>query len=839
MNISRPPFQTKCLRDANPEVAAQESIQPTQAQHSKATATAAPSSSCVLIHSVPNHVQPGSAKPMASGRRLTGSLRGRERLNKAIYGIEWESVETGQASPSRTRATRDYGPLQQALAKNTNIVLTQDVFSRLLPSPEQFKSADPHAVWRGFDDTLLDSVLAAFKSGRIEKIIDRKGVGIDKIEMSILCNALYRKSEDLDKSKVAEMCFKKVFDSPIGKSNGQVYQKQAAQFVEDHMDQISSNCSNARKIIRTQLHQAQLSPELADQLNCFMDEMEREMPAVLRNIKAEMSKRAFELGQPCTARDIAITTCSAGGAHKSIAKDLESQLKERGLNAAQINETDLYLNDSLSKTIGLAFGSIYNEIIQKRNNPKYGEKLRQLFIYLNDFIPDDRANILRYKVGDAQRVISTNHYGHNQRLASENSDPRKMTDVSWIICDFGRFTTRLDTSIKKMMDNDLDGYSFFVPDPSMILHLGQSPEQNLLLATGTGESENVFAKILQLLKHADEVSPGITTGAGISLKKEGSFQKGELLQELNRMIVQSAYPIDDSFSALPTREGIKNTKATFNIPTEAKLVTVAMGAQGLGGEIESCVTQFVNDAAKTMAYSPGHALPRVHILALCGQNELLMQSVANSYQRDLDGIPDEDIRRSVMNAVTVQSQGWVSAGKPMAELMKASDLFVTKPGGRTVAELERTQTPTLLKVIPSHFWEFGNVAFMQSQGLATTLGDKTPLLSLHDACRKKNRQIDAAENYAKVERLSLGLTHLYEKYGQYVSVRATGSPDAHDCLNKIKNSEFELAQLKAEQPMHREGIMLTNEVARKIVKERAQRVISEALLTRSTAENYV
>src|SRR5262245_60422250 len=107
--------------------------------------------------------------------------------------------------------SRDISKIKQSLASDDKIVVTQDIFSRLLPAAERFKNADPCAVWHEFDQTLIDALLNALKSGRVAEIVDRKGVHHRGIEISLFCQALYHKSEDLDKAKTAEACFNKTF----------------------------------------------------------------------------------------------------------------------------------------------------------------------------------------------------------------------------------------------------------------------------------------------------------------------------------------------------------------------------------------------------------------------------------------------------------------------------------------------------------------------------------------------------------------------------------------------------------------------------------------------------
>ncbi len=709
-----------------------------------------------------------------------------------------------------------------------HLTLDQNIFSRLLPPKEQFAQSDPQKVWEGFNEELLTSVLEAMNEGRVDSIVDTEGNTHKKLAMSDFCRKLYQKSEDLHKSKTIEASMEKTLAK-----HSAADKKIVQDFVSQSVDFISSNSSNARKILQNKIDNGEIPQSLQQPIEDFLADVESSMPKVISDIKKDMAQRRAELGEPCAHGQVAITTCSAGGAHKSIAKDLKGQFDQRGIESQLINETDLYLNDGLSKTTGIAFGHIYNEIIQKRDNPGYGENLRKLSAHLNDYIPDDRIDILRYKVGDAEKIISTNHYGHNQRLASESTEEGKMNQVTWILCDYGRFTTRLENKIKAMMDNKLEGFRFSTPDPDIFLAYGQSDEHNLLVSGESDKSKAMFQHLSQLLQQAEKKRPQSTAGARISPDKGELFVSNDLRDQFNKLITKSSYPVDDSFSSSIDKKGIESIKNHYGIPVESKLVTISMGAQGVGGEIEAYIRAFVDDAKKQLEMNPQSELPNVSIMALCGKNTQLANSVVNAFNESIEAIDNESIKESVVNAFSIKPQGWVQSGKPMAELMKASDLFVSKPGGRTVAELESSKTPTSLKVLPSHFWEFGNVAFMKEQGLASTTDDGQPLQQLKDAINTRENQHKLAENSQKIDKLKYQILELYQQYGQLIE-HGLDHPEAKDCADSIKELQQQLDKLESgpKQASSLAGIAPSNHFARSVVKKIAQESIEKMLKKR-------
>jgi len=737
-------------------------------------------------------------------------------------------------TPSDREVTQDKQTVVARMIHNirhgNHLTIDQSIFSLLLPSTENFSKSNPQEIWSGFNEDLLSSLLEAMDEGRVDSIVDKDGKKHDKLVMSSFGRKLYQKSEDLHKSKKIEECMEKVLDKCSDKDKRTVNN-----FILENVDFISSNCKNARKILKSKVDNKEIPDHVSKLIEVFFADIESSMPKVISDLKKEMSKREDELGKPCLDGEIAITTCSAGGAHKAIAKDLKKQFDERGISSQLINETDLYLKDGLAKTTGIAFGHIYNEIVQKRDNPEYGEALRNLSAHLNDFIPDDRIDILRYKVGDASNIISTNHYSHNQRLASENTEAGEMNQVTWILCDYGRFTTRLEAPIKNMMENKPEGFRFSTPDPDIFLAYGQSDEHNLLVSQEADKSRGMFKNMTKLLDQAEISRPNSTAHAGINTSKSEIFMSDDLKDEFNRLITYSSYPIDDSFSTTD-KKAIENTKLNYGIPADSKLVTISMGAQGVGGEIEGYVREFIDDAKKQLETDPEAELPNVCIMALCGKNTELANSVIKAFDQAISEIDNESIRENIAASFSIKAQGWVQSGGPMADLMKASDLFVSKPGGRTVAELEGSKTPTALKVLPSHFWEFGNVAFMKEQGLAKTTAEGKPLRQLRDAIDTREQQHKLSENAQKIDKIKYQILELYQRYGQLIE-HGSNHSDVKECIDSIIDHERQLEELESKPKQHSymEGIVPSSQFARNIAKEIAQ-VSIESILKKRLGE---
>src|SRR5262249_23178874 len=138
---------------------------------------------------------------------------------------------------------------------------------------------------------------------------------------------------------------------------------------------------------------------------------------------------------------------------------------------------------------------------------------------------------------------------------------------------------------------------------------------------------------------------------------------------------------------------------------------LAMGANGLAIDIKKILKRIVREEKR---------LKRpLNVFVICGKNEDLKEQLKH-YSR-------------AKGKITISIMGFLEE-KQMADIDRVSDVWITKPGGSTSAELVQTQKQMLYEINPAHPWERCNAHYLESLHLAKKL---TPNRSIIDQIKNR------------------------------------------------------------------------------------------------------
>ncbi len=212
-------------------------------------------------------------------------------------------------------------------------------------------------------------------------------------------------------------------------------------------------------------------------------------------------------------------------------------------------------------------------------------------------------------------------------------------------------------------------------------------------------TDHGFNKILMpLLKEQKRLKTPLVHFA--MLDKDPMFKKKPLKKQLERL----DFPVRKSFA--PATKNEKNAiRDKLQVPHNAHVVKLAMGQNGLSDDIKSILNRIQREEKKLKK--------ELHVFVVCGKNAQL--------KADLDAFPAK-------GKVHVHTLGFLEE-KEMAEIDKASDVWITKPGGSTSAELVQTQKQMLFEINEAHPWEQKNAKFLQKLGLAKKLAKKGSIVT--------------------------------------------------------------------------------------------------------------
>lgn len=159
-------------------------------------------------------------------------------------------------------------------------------------------------------------------------------------------------------------------------------------------------------------------------------------------------------------------------------------------------------------------------------------------------------------------------------------------------------------------------------------------------------------------------------------------QKGEMVA----MGLEASKIFVCGITLLPKKEvNVQAVRQKLNIPPESKVILVGGGSAGVGVS-QGFLAEFSGQ-------------PNLKVLVACGNNQKLQNQINQNFANS-----------------NIQALGYYT---PMEELYAIADIFVTKPGGLSVAEALRWQLPIMVSyVLPGQ--EELNYEYLLSKGLVMT-----------------------------------------------------------------------------------------------------------------------
>lgn len=191
---------------------------------------------------------------------------------------------------------------------------------------------------------------------------------------------------------------------------------------------------------------------------------------------------------------------------------------------------------------------------------------------------------------------------------------------------------------------------------------------------------------------------------GTSFKIGLAFDDEDLINPVrkrfgNENFIVTGFPLRPEFG-IPSHEmqsDMDAIRSEIGAKSKDKIAILMMGAQGSGQIISNYISKIVQNL-------PELADGSLHITALCGKNENLLES----FQKNASNKPK--------SSVLVHALGFKSA-RYVAALMRTADVIITKPGGSTVNEAIASEIFTLFHA-PKYIskWERGNMEYVERKG---------------------------------------------------------------------------------------------------------------------------
>ncbi len=186
-----------------------------------------------------------------------------------------------------------------------------------------------------------------------------------------------------------------------------------------------------------------------------------------------------------------------------------------------------------------------------------------------------------------------------------------------------------------------------------------------------------------------------------------SVQDKHLPPALSKQMVQLAFPVRPSFKSA-TKVQIKKLRKALHIPQNGIVCKLAMGQAGFTDELGKIVHKLIQEA-KTLKKP-------LDVFVICAKNTKL--------KADLEKV----VKRAALHHSKLHMHvcGFMEE-KEMAAIDRASDVWITKPGGATCAELVCTQKQMLYLFVDHHEWEKTNAAYLRKLRLAAPLSLQTSI----------------------------------------------------------------------------------------------------------------
>ncbi|MBA2367655.1 MAG: hypothetical protein H0V82_01355 [Candidatus Protochlamydia sp.] len=192
------------------------------------------------------------------------------------------------------------------------------------------------------------------------------------------------------------------------------------------------------------------------------------------------------------------------------------------------------------------------------------------------------------------------------------------------------------------------------------------------------------------------------------LNHEGKGHYNELPPEVKKQMVRLNFPVRESFQPV-TKAEKGEIRQKLGIAEDATVVKIAMGANGIPKDIKEMIGRLKNE--EHTVHKP------LHVLIACGANE--------SLKKELEYLNAQTVPPS---PVSFQILGFLDE-KEMAEFDKASDVWVTKPGGSTSAEAKQMRKQVLYVPNHHHLWELTNARALEKDNLAEELKAEESMIS--------------------------------------------------------------------------------------------------------------
>lgn len=228
-------------------------------------------------------------------------------------------------------------------------------------------------------------------------------------------------------------------------------------------------------------------------------------------------------------------------------------------------------------------------------------------------------------------------------------------------------------------------------------------------------------KLIPLMKKQKKLKKPLITFATVNesksflknVLKEFHCKKKALPKAIKQQIVSLGFPVRESFVPV-TQEQKDAIRESLGIERYSTVVKLAMGQNGLAKEINDILVKILQD--ECLLDNP------LQLFVICGKNEKLKAEL--------------DQAQFASDKIVVHILGFMDEAE-MAKIDKASDVWITKPGGSTCAELVQTQKQMLYVLNPHHPWENINADYLRSIGLA---GEYNPRRSLVTQIKDRQKQ---------------------------------------------------------------------------------------------------
>ncbi|MBS0635140.1 MAG: hypothetical protein JSR37_06735 [Verrucomicrobia bacterium] len=350
-------------------------------------------------------------------------------------------------------------------------------------------------------------------------------------------------------------------------------------------------------------------------------------------------------------------TGAYGGGHRAPTMAIKQYLEEKG-HTVQLIDVDEVENRYSPQIDGYTKADIYAEVYQKQNDPKKAERLTKL-------------------LNAAQKI----------------EDQRFLADIKDDIIQF-----QPDHIIAVAHHKPKLAYlSYSLGVPMTYMH-----------------TDHGFNRTLLPILYEQERLSDTPLIHFAMLSRDALFDTSE---SIVRQLVRVDFPVRPSFQPASSKEKLK-LREKLNIPADAVVVKLAMGANGLANDMKRLLNRMKRDSKKIKK--------PFHVFVVCGKNEQL--------KKDLEKYGKN---KSKLNLHVL---GFLDE-KAMAEIDRASDVWITKPGGSTSAELVQTQKQMLYEINPAHPWEQNNATFLKSIGLAKKLDKKKSIIKQIEERIKRHKSV--------------------------------------------------------------------------------------------------